>query len=83
MPRDALFDLAINRSLQYAARLGVLSQGEERLRDGLELWYLKTRFAYRVPLGRVVKILQTYPGGEVYWTGGREGGWKEGRNPRP
>ena len=78
MPRDALFDLAINRSLVYAARLGVLNQGEKRLKEGLELWYLKTRFAYRIPLGRVVHVLETYPGDEHYWAGGAEGGWRRG-----
>ena len=83
MPRDALFDLAVNRSLQYAARLGVLRQGEKKLKEGLELWYLKTRFAYRVPLETVVETLQTYPGGEHYWVGGAGGGWRVGRNPRP
>ena len=83
MPRDALFDLAVNRSLVYAERLGVLRQDGERLKGGLELWYLKTRFAYRIPLQTVIEILQTYPGGEHYWTGGQEGAWQEGRNPRP
>ena len=81
--RDALFDLAINRSLVYAKRLGVPGQDRERLRGGLELWYLKTRFAYRISLKTVVEVLQTYPGGEHHWTGGEEGGWKKGRNPRP
>ena len=81
--RDALFDLAINRSLVYAERFGVLGQDRERLRGGLELWYLKTRFAYRIPLETVVEVLQTHPGGEYYWTGGQAGTWKKGRNPRP
>ncbi len=81
MARDALFDLAVNRSLVYAERLG-LHQSEE-LTGGLELWYLKTRFAYRVPLQTVVEVLQTYPGGEHYWVGGADGGWQKGRNPRP
>lgn len=83
MARDALFDLAVNRSLVYAGRLGVLGQGEEKLEGGLELWYLKTRFAYRIPLETVVEVLQTYPGGEYYWTGGADGSWQAGRNPRP
>ena len=83
MPRDALFDLAINRSLVYAERLGALGQDRERLRGGLELWYLKTRFAYRIPLETVVEVLQMYPGGEHYWMGGQGGEWKEGRNSRP
>ena len=83
MARDALFDLAVNRSLEYAARLGFLAEGEAALRGGLELWYLKTRFAYRIPLEVVVRVLQTYPGGEHYWSGGEAGGWHRGRNPRP
>ena len=83
MPRDALFDLAVNRSLIYAERLGMLHRGEARLAEGLELWYLKTRFAYRVPLDVVVAVLQTHPGGEQYWIGGMHGRWQEGRNPQP
>ena len=83
MARDALFDLAVNRSLVYAERLGVLGQSEETLKGSLELWYLKTRFAYRIPLDTVVEVLQTYPGGEYYWTDGADGSWAEGRNPRP
>lgn len=83
MPRDALFNLAVNRSLVYAKRLGVLNQDEVKMWQGLELWYLKTRFAYRIPLTTVIEVLQTHPGGEYYWAGGQEGEWKEGRNPRP
>lgn len=83
MPRDALFDLAVNRSLVYAKRLGVLDQDEMKMQRGLELWYLKTRFAYRISLATVTQVLQTYPGGKHYWAGGERGAWQEGRNPRP
>ena len=79
MPRNKLFDLAVNRALSYAHRLGVPFDDTEVLRSGLELWYLKTRFAYRIPLEEVVATLQTYPGEGSSWQGGKEGAWlKEG-----
>src|SRR5690606_33709722 len=59
--RDELFDLAVERALAYAQRLALDFGSAERLREGLELWYLKTRFAYRVPLGDVVTALLAYP----------------------
>lgn len=83
MPRDKLFDLAVNRALSYALRLGVRLDNAEAVRSGLELWYLKTRFAYRVSLEEVVGALQTYPGGDHFWRGGRLGGWHFGQAPRP
>ncbi|CAN5846594.1 hypothetical protein BH24DEI2_BH24DEI2_14340 [soil metagenome] len=76
MPRDALFDLAISRALTYALRLGLAVGDTAALRGGLELWYLKTRFAYRIPLDEVVGALQTYPGGDCSWRGGHAGGWR-------
>ena len=80
MAHAPLFDLAVNRALVYARRLGLEGEG---LRAGLEPWYLKTRFAYRVPLEEVVGALQSYPGGDHYWMGGENGRWVTGRNPRP
>ena len=76
MPRDALFDLAVNRALSYALRLGLPLDDDKALYGGLELWYLKTRFAYRIPLEDVITTLQSYPG-EGRWAGGKEGGWQE------
>ena len=76
MSRDALFDLAINRALSYALRLGLPLEDSRALYGGLELWYLKTRFAYRIPLDDVVATLQNYPG-EGFWQGGREGSWQQ------
>ncbi len=86
MAHAPLFDLAVNRALLYSRRLGLpLEETEqgEGLRVGLEPWYLKTRFAYRIPLEKVVKALQRYPGDDYYWTGGENGRWVAGRNPRP
>lgn len=80
---DRLVDLAINRAASYAQRLGALGAPPERLRERLELWYLRTRFAYRVPLPRVVAALTRHPGGEAHWRGGFEGGWRAGPAPRP
>lgn len=79
-PRDELFDLAVNRAAEYAARLGLPPGDPGRTRQGLEVWYLKTRFAYRVPLEEVVAALLARPAdqppGALEWAGGREGGWR-------
>jgi hypothetical protein len=78
VPRDALFDAAVNRARTYAARLGLPLGVRERLRSGLELWYLKTRFAYRIPFDDVVDALARYPAaeGRYAWVGGRAGRWQ-------
>lgn len=86
--------MAVNRALSYAERLGTLDGAQaaaepagdldrKTLRDVLELWYLKTRFAYRIPLEDVIETLLSYPGKGRYWSGGREGSWLEGENPHP
>ena len=86
MAHAPLFDLAVNRALLYARRLGLplekTEQGEG-VRAGLEPWYLKTRFAYRISLEKVVETLQGYPGDDHYWVGGEGGRWVAGRNPQP
>lgn len=81
-PRDALFDLAVQRATQYAARLGLLERERtsgDALRLGLEPWYLKTRFVYRVPLEGVLEALAALPEGaepeRARWRGGATGGW--------
>lgn len=83
-PRDELFDLAVNRAAEYAERLGIPPGDAERTRLGLEVWYLKTRFAYRVPLDEVAAAVASRPpGGGAAWTGGRGGSWSVGgRRPR-
>lgn len=73
--RPELFDEAVNRALTYALRLGVPLGKPDRLRGRLELWYLKTRFAYRVPLADVLAALAKYPGPDHTWRGGAAGGW--------
>lgn len=85
MPRAELFDLAVNRAAEYADRLGALRPGADRasLHAALELWYLRTRFAYRVPLDAVIGALLARPGPEGHWAGGPAGGWREGAAPRP
>ena len=74
-PRPELFDEAVNRALTYALRLGVPLDKPDRLRGGLEVWYLKTRFAYRVPMADVLSTLATYPGLNYQWKGGAAGRW--------
>lgn len=75
MPRPELFDAAVNRALTYALRLGVPLTDQGELRRGLELWYLKTRFAYRVPLNDVLAALGRCPDVSYSWRGGADGGW--------
>ena len=77
--------MAVARALAYAQKLGAM-EGErdaKLLHNVLELWYLKTRFAYRVPLDQVITTLMEYPGPGHYWSGGRDGSWLRGQNPRP
>ncbi len=74
--RDRLFDLAVNRASQALDRLGPRDAGARR--HALEVWYLKTRFAYRVPFAAVEEALATRPEGEAHWHGGPDGGWREG-----
>ena len=77
MSRDALFDLAVARALSYAVRLKLDFSNARALRQGLELWYLKTRFAYRISLDEIISALQRYPGAGRSWRGGRAGAWRE------
>ncbi len=78
MSRHALFDLAVERALSYALRLKLLPENDPQvLHQGLELWYLKTRFAYRISLADIITVLQSYPGQGYRWQGGRQGGWIE------
>ena len=74
--RDELFDLAINKALGYVKRLGVEPQTvtDDVLKNKLELWYLKTRFAYRIPLSDIIATLQSYEEQHV-WQGGKNGSW--------
>jgi hypothetical protein len=74
--RDILFDLAVNRSLAYVQSLGIATENKGMLKQPLELWYLKTRFAYRISLDDIVEILQTYPG-TGSWSGGKNGMWQD------
>lgn len=83
MSRDALFDLAVNRAASYLRRLGLMEASAEARARHLEPWYLKTRFAYRLPMTEVLERLERCPGPSHYWRGGSAGGWQEGENPRP
>jgi hypothetical protein len=74
--RNALFDLAVNRSLSYAKRMGLELNDNKKLEQGLEVWYLKTRFAYRIPLDDIMEVLQSYPN-KGSWSGGKNGRWQD------
>jgi hypothetical protein len=73
--RNELFDLAVARALGYTQRLNLNLQDADELTKGLELWYLKTRFAYRILLEDIIKVLQTYPDKNHKWQGGKNGHW--------
>ncbi|HKI55568.1 MAG TPA: hypothetical protein VKB31_00335 [Trueperaceae bacterium] len=79
--RDTLFDLAVNRAGEVAARLA--AGDEAGRRRALEVWYLKTRFAYRVPFEALLAALARRPHGAVHWAGGERGGWRPGPPDRP
>lgn len=85
MARDELFDLAVNRARTYALRLHALQNaGSPReLARALELWYLRTRFAYRIPLEQVAERVFASPEGDVHWEGGPDGAWRPGPPPDP
>ena len=85
MARDDLFDLAMNRALSYARRTRALERAtdERTLTRELELWVLRTRFAYRFRLEEVAARLLEAPPGDVHWAGGADGGWRDGPPPRP
>lgn len=79
--RDALFALAVNRAAATASRLGAGDAFARR--SALEVWYLKTRFAYRVPFPSVLRALAQRPAGTAHWEGGEDGGWRPGPPPQP
>ena len=85
MARDELFDLAVNRALSYARRTRALERAGDAaaLARELELWVLRTRFAYRLDLLEVAARLTHAPPGEVHWSGGPTGAWRDGPAPRP
>lgn len=80
MARDEIFDLAVNRAHTYARRLALEFGSAPKLTAGLEVWYLKTRFAYRIPLEQVVAVLVARgdAGPAAQWEGGPGGGWVKG-----
>jgi hypothetical protein len=74
MERNALFDLAVERALSYTKSLGLDILDKDELERVLEVWYLKTRFAYRIPLDEIIAVVQRYPG-KGTWSGGKDGSW--------
>lgn len=85
MAREELFDLAVNRALAYARGTRALERAADdaALQRELELWVLRTRFAYRVDLGEVARRVRQAPRGDVHWAGGPSGAWNEGASPGP
>lgn len=85
MARDDLFDLAMNRALAYARRTRAFERSTDvpSLARELELWQLRTRFAFRLDLESIAERLLAAPAADVHWHGGPEGDWREGPPPRP
>ncbi len=85
--RHALFDLAVNRAAEVAARLGGSTRHElerhDHQRHDLEVWYLKTRFASRVPFEAVLDAVRRRPSADPHWEGGPQGSWRPGPPPLP
>jgi len=83
MSRQALFDLAVARALSYASRLAIMDKklSSKAMHVRLELWYLKTRFAYRIPLAEIIVVLQSYPNDGSKWQGGKNGQWQKYEKP--
>lgn len=77
--RDALFDLAVERTLSYAQSVNISTRDKE-LKKHLEVWYLKTRFAYRISLDDITEVLRRYPG-QGKWLGGKDGSWQNEHTP--
>lgn len=89
MPRAALFNLAINRAYLYLSSSKGWSDDATLVQQRLEPWYLKTRFAYRIPLDNIVQCLLRYPRDtheardthkaphkvSYRWQGGAQGAW--------
>lgn len=77
MERGELFELAVTRAATYLDRLMPAWRRESHqpseLRTALELWYLRTRFAYRVPLEEVVAALMAPRAAEEPGTDGSSG----------
>ncbi|CAN5665784.1 hypothetical protein BH23DEI1_BH23DEI1_10430 [soil metagenome] len=77
--RSALFDLAVERAATYVDRARVHDAHDRgALHRALEVWYLKTRFAPRVPLDGVAEALMTRPADDSAswrWHGGPDGRW--------
>jgi len=81
--RADLFDLAVARADAYLRRARPpLSDEPADLRRALEVWALKTRFAWRVDLDEVVRALRLRPpvpadpaAPRPRWRGGPNGSW--------
>lgn len=87
--REKLFDLAVNRALSFAKKMGKLStidgNQSQITEDDLTSWHKQTRFAYRIALNEIVKCLNGLPSmqDDYYWQGGVSGTWVEGKTPHP
>ena len=72
--RERLFELALARAEAYLQRARVpASRDPESIARALEAWALRTRFAQRIDLLELARVLaERPPGGAVY----RDGTWQ-------
>jgi len=73
--RDALFELAVARATAYLRARPPATPDPAGVRQALEPWALKTRFASRVDLDAVARAIAARPAGATRWRGGPTGGW--------
>ena len=81
--RAALFDLAVARADAYLRRARrPISRTPADLRRALEVWALKTRFASRIDLDELARVLAARPADpedpaapRPRWRGGPSGAW--------
>lgn len=75
-PRDALFDLAVARAAAYLRARPPAASTAAAIRQALEPWALRTRFATRVELDALARALALRPAAAARWRGGVAGRWE-------
>lgn len=73
-PHPELFALAVTRAANYLQRARVpASHDPEGIARALEGWALRTRFASRINMLELARVLAERPTGHAQW---RDGAWQ-------
>jgi hypothetical protein len=73
-PRERLFELAIARAQAYLQRARIPASREPKsIARALEAWALRTRFAARIDLRELARVLAERPAGDAVY---RDGTWR-------